>query len=112
MKKLTRKELADKIAEMQDASEGGAVTWNHWYDKYAYTKAILEFPAGELMNSGLAGFVQAWKALDIIQVGASKKQGIEAQGLEPMVKVELSLVSALLAAHELPQYRRLVRVEK
>ncbi|GIK40430.1 MAG: hypothetical protein BroJett011_42630 [Chloroflexota bacterium] len=72
-------------------------------------EARLEFPLGELTNSGLAEFLRIWHrqgALTLASIG--KQDRFDAQGLEGKCVVQTTLSAALRAARELKPYRRAV----
>jgi hypothetical protein len=73
--------------------------------------ARLEFPLGELTNPRIAGFLWAWHLqgrLNTASIAASDR--FNAHGLEGKCVVPTQLSTALLAARELPPYRRAVYV--
>ena len=74
--------------------------------------ARLEFPLGELTNPRITGFLWAWQMqgqLTTARITASDR--FNANGLEGKCVVSTLLSTALLAARELPPYRRAVWVE-
>jgi hypothetical protein len=75
--------------------------------------ARLEFPLGELTNPRITGFLWAWHMqgkLKTARIAASDR--FNANGLEGKCVVPTLLSTALLAARELPSYRRAVYVER
>jgi len=111
-RKKTHNLSADKIdlitSEMMAASSTSA--WTAWRDDPGSQSVILEFPAGEMWTPGIRGFLMAWNLLGTIETGLPilDTDKFSAQGLEGKCRVRCSLVTALLAARELPKFRRAI----
>lgn len=107
MKRLVEAELVVLLRQMERvyAWPGPAQEPAGWA-----VPARLEFPLGELFNPGLAGYLWAWRMtgrLRILPIGRADR--FNAQGLEGKCRVEpVNLTTALLAARELPPFRRAV----
>ncbi len=114
MRRLTERELQATINRAEAASaahlDGDRGAFDRWLDREGNRPARLEFPLGELQNEAIRGYVWAWKMRGLIATaGLSKGDGFAAQGLEGKAVIgDLDLVSAVLAARELPLHRRAV----
>lgn len=109
MKRLTHAELEHEIQEMRSLHD--PASWDAWHAAKGFRAARLEFPLGELTNENISGFVWAWHAQDRIRIkDIQPTDSFNAQGLEGKVAVETTYAAALLAARELPPYRRAVYV--
>ena len=112
--RLDEKRLEQAIKEMEYnlAMENYARCADTWQGAWGTRDAILEMPLGELTNEGIAGFVWAWNAKHMIKTAdISDHDRFNAQGLEGKVIIETSFATALIAARELPAYRRAVSVK-
>jgi len=74
--------------------------------------ARLEFPLGELTNPRITGFLWAWQQGQLTTARITASDRFNANGLEGKCVVKTLLSTALLAARELPPYRRAVCIEK
>jgi hypothetical protein len=75
--------------------------------------ARLEFPLGELTNPRLTGFLWAWCLQGRLQTTSiAAPDRFNAHGLEGKCVVSTQLSTALLAARELPPYRRAVYIQQ
>jgi len=113
--RLDEKRLEQAIKEMEYnlAMENYTRCADTWQQTWGTRDAILEMPLGELTNEGIAGFVWAWNAKHMIKTAdISENDRFNAQGLEGKVIIETSFTTALIAARELPAYRRAVSVSE
>jgi len=115
MKRLSPAQLKIEIAEMIQAADihrgNSNYIWDKWYTDKGCQSARIEFPIGELTTSTIAGFVWAWNMKGIVQLSKiTSSDRFDAQGLEGKAMIDTDYATALLAAHELPEYRRAVYV--
>ncbi|MHC4072767.1 MAG: hypothetical protein ACYTGS_12175 [Planctomycetota bacterium] len=110
MRLLTHKETKQLVEDMERAAL--PQTWDAWH-KANNRPAIVYFPAGELMNDAILGFIWAWKMKDrIVLVPPSEQDkisGLNSNGLEGLIQVETDLCVALMVYRDLPPYRTRVR---
>jgi hypothetical protein len=110
MRKLTTTEIAKLDREWSAAIDchfrGELGASDRWIAEHEQL-ARIEFPAGELMNPEIAGYVWAWKMQGVIVTdGLSKADGFNAQGLEGKVVIhDARLTTALLVHRDLPVHR-------
>jgi len=87
--------------------------WEQWQERNLKLNTVLEFPAGEIMNERIRGFVWAWAMKKEITIaGVTGKDRFAAHGLEGKIQVNTNLITALLAYRDLPRYRRGILIEK
>ena len=115
MKRLSPAQLKNEIAEMTQAAdihrENSNDNWSKWYTTKGCRRSRVEFPLGELTTPAIAGFVWAWNMKGIVQLSKiTSSDRFDAQGLEGKAMIDTDYATALLAAHELPEYRRAVYV--
>lgn len=104
MKRLSDEAIQKLQTEMAEASQNA---WDRWYSEHCWQECILEFPMGELMNEGIAGYLWTWAMQGRMTIGPIEKgDRFGTQGLEGKVSVEVSLITGLLAYRELPEHRR------
>ena len=104
--KLSEKEITALDAEMSRHCVCGQLDlWDKWATDKGDSPVLLEFPLGELMNPGIAGFLWAWKLQGKIQTHAIEPgDRFNAQGLEGKVRIRTTLTTALLVYRELPAH--------
>lgn len=110
--KLTPSELENLLAQMErDYQRYKPVPPDEVIAPY-HQPARLEFPLGEITNPGIAGFILAWMIQAAIHTTSiTAKDQFDAQGLEGKCVIDTLLSSALLAARELPPYRRAIYIQ-
>ena len=107
-KPLTEFELLSYIRVLEQVYQQHCPVPGEVLARY-HQPARLEFPLGELTNPRIAGFLWAWQRqsqLTTARITASDR--FNANGLEGKCIVKTLLSTALLAARELPPYRRRV----
>jgi len=109
VRKLSEKEIAEKIETIRDAARVSAV-WNKVYNTFC-VPVRLEVPSGELArdDSGAwIGFLYSHKMINKLTLGLSitGKEGFAVQGLEGKVAIDSKLVSVASIWDELPAHRR------
>lgn len=109
-RRLTDPQLGAAIARMQATSaahlDGDHGAFDRWLAAEGNAPARLELPLGELLNQRIRGFAWAWAADGAVQTDAiTTGDRFDAQGLEGKAVVEVSLVTALLVAREVPRHR-------
>ncbi len=110
LRRLADPQLLTAIARMEAASaahlDGDHGAFDRWLTAEGNGRARLEFPLGELLNERIRGFAWAWAADGALQTdGITAGDRFDAQGLEGKAVVEVSLVTALLVARDLPKHR-------
>ena len=97
------------IAEMLKAAGPGG-DWAAWHGGPGARLATLEFAAGELTNKAISGYVWAWNMLGKLKTGLAVdcRDRLSAHGLEGKCRVTDCLVTCLLAAREMPRFRRAI----
>lgn len=108
--KLSEGELAAYLLDLQDALSSEQCPTDDVAARYN-EPAQLEFPLGEITNPKISRFVLIWQSQGVIQIGRiGPRDRFDAQGLEGKCIIPTTLLLALLAARELPSYRRAVSV--
>ena len=109
---MKRIDIDKAIADMMSAA-GPDGSWLAWHNGPGSRPVVLEFPAGELFAKCLEGLLWGWKMLGAIDTGlpVDDTDKFSAQGLEGKCRVRCCLVTALLAARELPPFRRAIYEE-
>jgi hypothetical protein len=110
LRRLAEPQLGAAIARMEAASaahlDGDHGAFDRWLAAEGNAPARLEFPLGELLNERIRGFAWAWATDGAVQTDAiATGDRFDAQGLEGKAVVEVSLVTALLVARDLPKHR-------
>jgi len=110
LRRLAEPELGAAIARMEAASgahlDGDHGAFDRWLAVEGNAPARLELPLGELLNERIRGFAWAWATDGAVQTdGITTGDRFDAQGLEGKAVVEVSLVTALLVARDLPRHR-------
>ena len=110
LRRLAEPQLGAAIARMEAASaadlDGDHGAFDRWLAVEGNAPARLELPLGELLNERIRGFAWAWATDGAVQTdGIATGDRFDAQGLEGKAVVEVSLVTALLVARELPKHR-------
>jgi len=86
--------------------DGDHGAFDRWLAAEGNAPARLEFPLGELLNERIRGFAWARATDDAVQTdGITRDDRFDVQGLEGKAVVEVSLVTALLVARDLPKHR-------
>jgi len=86
--------------------DGDHGAFDRWLAAEGNAPARLELPLGELLNERIRGFAWAWATDGAVHTdGITTGDRFDAQGLEGKAVVEVSLVTALLVARDLPRHR-------
>jgi hypothetical protein len=110
LRRLAEPQLGAAIARMEAASaahlDGDHGAFDRWLAAEGNGRARLELPLGVLLNERIRGFAWAWATDGAVQTdGITAGDRFDAQGLEGKAVVEVSLVTALLVARDLPPHR-------
>jgi hypothetical protein len=109
-RRLSASQLQAAIARMEGASaahlDGDRGAFDRWLAAEGHAPARLELPLGELLDEHIGGFAWAWARNGAVRTeGITAGDRFDAQGLEGKAVVEVSLVTALLVARDLPPRR-------
>jgi hypothetical protein len=107
---MKKDEIKKALEEVRKASRhGDTPEWRAAYEKYS-TPAVLILPLGELTNPSITGMVVAWRMTGKLEHidwrdQDAKSRGIAADALEGLCQIKTTLLTALLAADVLPDFR-------
>lgn len=113
MKVIPHKTVKAMIAGMVEAAAAASGTWDTWHARHCQVDAVLEMPIGDLLNPAIQGYVWTWNMKKAITTARIEKgDRLAANGLGGKVVVRTTLITALLAAKELPDYHYRILIDR
>lgn len=101
MVRIPDKEIEQMIKNIEE-------DFDKHYWNYRKQKVLIEFPAGEIMNPNIRGYVWVWHMKGLLKhvQDITEKDKFAAHGIEGKYSIPEDLLSALLIYRELPRFRR------